>query len=90
MAILEAMSVGKPVIATDVVGTPEILSKEGVGVLVSPDLSDIETTILMLSSNPEEMRAMGARAREWVEANFTWKRSAEDHMKLYKEAMGET
>lgn len=90
MAILEAMSVGKPVIATDVGGTPEILSKEGVGVLVSPDLDDIETTILTLSSNPEEMKAMGARARGWVEANFTWKRSAEDHMRLYKEALGET
>lgn len=90
MAILEAMSVGKPVIATDVGGTPEILSKEGVGVLVSPDLADIETTILTLSSNREEMKAMGARAREWVEANFTWKRSAEDHLKLYKEALGET
>lgn len=87
MAILEAMSAGKPVIATDVGGTSEILSREGVGLLVSDDLSDVKMAILTLTSNPDEMKAMGDRAREWVEGNFTWMISAENHMKLYQEAL---
>jgi glycosyltransferase involved in cell wall biosynthesis len=88
MAILEAMSAGKPVIATEVGGTPEILSQKGLGVLVSQDLAGAEEAILMLTSNPDEMKAMGARARERVETGFTWRVSSGNHIELYKEALG--
>src|SRR6185437_4950487 len=37
LALLEAMAAGRPVIATSVGGTPEIITDSVTGVLVSPD-----------------------------------------------------
>ncbi|MFQ5910022.1 MAG: glycosyltransferase family 4 protein [Thermoplasmata archaeon] len=90
MSILEAMSIGKPVIVADVGGSREIISKEGVGILVSPDLEDIEEAILTLCADRKEMEAVGRRAKELVETEFTWSKSAEEHLRLYREAIGET
>jgi len=90
MSILEAMSEGKPVIATDVGGTREILADEHIGILVSPDLAGMGEATLSLCSDRGRMMAMGTRAREWVEAEFTWEQSAKNHLRLYKEALGET
>jgi glycosyltransferase involved in cell wall biosynthesis len=87
LAILEAMASGKPVIATRVGGTSEILSQKGVGLLVSEDLSDVKTALLALTSDPARMKDMGRTSREWVEENFTWKLSAGNHIKLYQEAL---
>lgn len=90
LSILEAMSVGKPVIATDVGGTREIISDESVGVLVSPDSEAIEKAILALCHNRSEMRAVGKKAQQLVEAKFTWDESTEKHLRLYEVALSET
>jgi glycosyltransferase involved in cell wall biosynthesis len=89
MSILEAMSSGKPVIATDVGGTREIISDNSIGALVSPDSAEIEEAIFSLSSNRDRMREMGSKARKWIEARFTWDQSAKNHLKLYREAIDE-
>lgn len=90
ISILEAMSVGKPVIATDIGGIREIISEETVGVLVSANPKDIERAILSLCSDRDKMKAIGRRAQELVDTKFTWRESAEKHLRLYREAMGET
>jgi glycosyltransferase involved in cell wall biosynthesis len=90
ISILEAMSVGKPVIATDIGGIREIISEETVGELVSANPKDIERAILSLSQDRDRMNTIGVRAQEHVETKFTWRESADRHLRLYREGMGET
>ena len=61
--IIEAMAVGKPVIATPLGGSKELVTHE-TGVLVPPeDASAIAEAITTLIADPERLHAMGKAAR---------------------------
>lgn len=64
-AILEAMAMRKPVVATDVGGTAEVVEPGSTGLLVPPkDPAPLAEAITqLLSAPPETLTAMGARAR---------------------------
>jgi sugar transferase (PEP-CTERM/EpsH1 system associated) len=69
--VLEAMSMGLPVVATTqaVQGLGEILP----GILcVVPDMQSLIGSTLDLLRHPKEARAMGKRAALWVRENFRW------------------
>lgn len=87
ISILEAMSVGKPVIATDVGGTREILSDESHGLTVDPHLRDMKAMLLSLSNDKERMRQLALNARRRVETTFSRRLSAMNHLRLYGEAL---
>jgi glycosyltransferase involved in cell wall biosynthesis len=74
-AILEAMSAGRPVVATAVGGNPEAL-RDGIdGFLVPPrDPPALAAAIDRLLSSPELRRRMGESARRRVEAEFSMER----------------
>ena len=61
--IIEAMAVGKPVIATPLGGSKELVTPE-TGVLVPPeDTSAIANAVAAFATDPERLRAMGKAAR---------------------------
>ena len=65
IAILEAMAMGKPVIATGVGGVKEILKDGETGFLVPPqDPEALSERIIYLLRNEDEARQLGIRARE--------------------------
>lgn len=69
---LEAMAMGKVVIATDVGGTREGVVEGETGFLVPPDNpAAIVAKALLLIDNPELIKKMGQRGRERVEKFFT-------------------
>lgn len=72
MVIIEAMSMGKPVIATTVGGIPEII-KDGVnGMLIPPgDSASIANAIERLIDNPDFCKTISAEGRKTVENNFS-------------------
>jgi glycosyltransferase involved in cell wall biosynthesis len=71
-AVLEAMAVGLPVVATAVGGTPEVVVDGQTGVLVPPrDAAAFAAAILHLLEDPEQARAMGARARVRATERFS-------------------
>lgn len=72
VTILEAMSLGKPVIATAVGGVPEML-RDGVDGLVVPseDSAALATAIERLTANAEARQAMGTAARQRFFESFT-------------------
>lgn len=69
--VLEAMALGKAIVATDVGAIPEMLAGE-CGLLVKPkDVQGLARALKTLIDN-EDLRAdMGSRARERVVANYT-------------------
>jgi len=73
-AILEAMSMGKPVIATNVGGIPELVEEGETGFLVPPkDPMAIADRALSLCRDSARRLRMGQAARARVESNFTVK-----------------
>jgi glycosyltransferase involved in cell wall biosynthesis len=71
-AILEAMTMGKPVVATNVGGIPELVEEGQTGFLVPPrDPKAIADRVLSLCRDSAHRLQMGQAARAQVEANFT-------------------
>lgn len=70
-AILEAMAMEKPVVATRVGGIPEIVGEGKAGFLVAPeDSRGIAQKVLLLFKDPELRRAMGRAGRKVVEERY--------------------
>jgi glycosyltransferase involved in cell wall biosynthesis len=71
-AILEAMAAERPVVATDVGGTGEVVRHGENGLLVPPrDPAPLASAIGGLLDAPDRWAAMGKRGREIVEAQFS-------------------
>ncbi len=69
--IIEAMAVGKPVIATPLGGSKELVTPE-TGVLVPPeDASAIADAIATLATHRERLKAMGEASRNRAEQLFS-------------------
>jgi protein-tyrosine-phosphatase len=75
MALLEAMALGTPVVATAVGGVPEILTQGTTGLLVGgQDASGLAAACLELVRNPEWARRMAERARRVAADRFSHRR----------------
>lgn len=71
IAILEAMSYGKPIIATPVGGIPEILQSYSNGILVSPgNLDEIDRAITFFIENPSKKSEYGKYSYKIVQSYF--------------------
>ena len=89
-AVLEAMAAGKPVIATRVGGTPEVVEDEVTGLLVPPrDPEALAQAIIALLQDRERAKAMGRAGRERVEKHFSVERMVQQTEDLYKELVRE-
>lgn len=83
MALLEAMQLGKAVIATNGYGMRDLLEQSDAGVLVPVD--DIPATaaaLELLVRDPARRRALGEAARARVRAQFSWDRIARQYLAL--------
>ena len=86
--ILEAMAMGKPVIATAVGGNPELVLAGQTGLLVPPeDPRHLADAILELLDYPERARAMGRAARHRAEQRFSLERMVEETDRVYQELL---
>ena len=72
MALLEAMALERPVVATAVGGVPEIVTNGRNGVLIEPgDERALAEACLTLAGDPHAAAALGSAARRTVETSFT-------------------
>ncbi len=84
LTAIEAMAMKVPVVATRVGGLPEIIKDGNNGILVPPaDGQAIAQAVLDLLANPEDSRAMAARAFEHVRENFSVEIMAKNTEQLY-------
>lgn len=83
IALLEAMSFGRAVLASDIPENLEVL--EGVGESFrSGDAADLGRRLRELLAAPERLAAMGRKARARIEAEYDWERVADRTAALYR------
>lgn len=88
--LLEAMSCGKPTIATPVGGNPEVVVDEATGYLVPCGCPGaIADAAEKLISDPKLRMAMGGRGRRRVEEKFSLQRMVREHEELYLRLLAE-
>jgi glycosyltransferase involved in cell wall biosynthesis len=87
-ATLEAMALGKPVVATDVGGNRELADNGKTGLLVpARNPQALANAILTCLEQPDLARKMGQHAREMVCQKFSLDRMVHDYEELYEETM---
>jgi glycosyltransferase involved in cell wall biosynthesis len=85
-SIIEAMAMGKPVVATDVGGTKEIIKHGENGFLVEPENpAQLAEAILKLLTKKQMSRRMAERARMCALENFSQRTMISAYEKLYKD-----
>jgi phosphatidyl-myo-inositol dimannoside synthase len=88
LSIIEAMAVGRPVIATDTGGIPETIDDGITGVLVPPGRpSALAAAVRSLVADPAGTRAMAERARDSVRQRFSRAASADRFAQLYEQVV---
>ena len=85
-SILEAMSYGLPVIATNVGGINELINDMQNGIIIEPnDLKSLKKTILNLTSDLNLYERISANSRKTIRDRFTSKIMYDNLMKIINE-----
>jgi len=88
ITILEAMSSGLPVVASDVTGVSEEVVHGKTGLVVPPkDPLALSRELVDLLTAREEARAMGKRGRERIDEYFTMERMVRETAAIYANLM---
>jgi glycosyltransferase involved in cell wall biosynthesis len=75
--LYEYMACGKPVVTTDVIGIKNEMQKLGLGRIVNADDKEgLSNAIIELLADRDMQITLGQKAREWVEAEHSWKNVA--------------
>jgi colanic acid/amylovoran biosynthesis glycosyltransferase len=85
VALMEAMALARPVVASAVSGVPELIEHEQSGLLIDPD--DIEAfaqTLARLAGDPALRARLGAAGRRRIEADFELDHSAARLSELFR------
>ncbi|MBA7480154.1 D-inositol-3-phosphate glycosyltransferase [subsurface metagenome] len=83
MALLEAMVMGKPIVATSIGGIPEAITDGENGLLVAPEVEQVALKIDLLLRDREYAEELGRCAKKTVEERFTWEQAAERFLQCY-------
>lgn len=82
--ILEAMSHGKPVIASKVAGTVEQVVHRKTGLMVDPgDVTQLVSAMYEVASSPELRKQMGTAGHEYFLNHFTSEIAVSKYLSLY-------
>lgn len=82
--ILEAMSSGLPVIATDVGGNAELVARGHSGEIVpAADIEAMAAALVLMASDPDRAAAMGREGRAEVERRFSLQAMVAAYQGLY-------
>lgn len=83
--VLEAMSVGCPVIVTSKVGLAEVVSESQAGVVCDGDPEELGDTMDYLLQNPEVRATMGGHGRQVARERFSWQTVAQKMEAAYQD-----
>lgn len=88
MAILEAMIAGKPVVATQVGGNPELVLAGETGYLVPPqDSRALALSLTTLLMNREQALQFGMKGKSRAEGQFSLRTMVQAYQSLYEECL---
>ena len=87
--LLEAMALGRPVVASGVGGILSVLADNNAGITVpASDSRSLANAILQLLDEPEETRKLAQAGRQLVAERFSQQRMVEEVTTLYSELIG--
>jgi len=83
--LMEAMGMGKPVIASDIKGCRSLIPEPGVQGYLFPieDYQTLAKHIQYLKAHPEIRQSLGLRAQEFIKKNYSAERMAKEYEALY-------
>jgi glycosyltransferase involved in cell wall biosynthesis len=83
--ILEGMLMGKPVVATDAGGVPELIEHGRTGFLVPPgDVAAMAACLAGVVAGRDDAAAVGERARTWARERFSLARQVTEMSEIYQ------
>jgi len=87
-SIVESLASGKPVVATSVGGTPEVIIDNQTGMLVPPKNSEaLAEKVIKLLNHPDEARKFGQNGRQFVLERFDINNHAKNMLGIYNEIL---
>lgn len=90
VALIEALSAGRPVVSTDVGGVKAVVSDQESGYLVEPNNSGaLADAIISILQNPDKAQSMAEHGQQIVTSKFASSRLVADVRKLYIELLQE-
>ncbi len=85
----EALCLGKPVIASNVGGLPEVVENEKTGLLVPPhNVEALAAAMVRLAENPLLYRKLATAAAEEGKKRFSFDARMEETLRVYEKVMG--
>ena len=83
-----ALGFGRPILGTNVGGLPDLVEEGMNGALVAPGSSvALSQAIIRMLGDPEQLERMGERAKAAFEARYSWARTANQTLQLYRRLM---
>lgn len=89
MSVLEAMSIGLPVVITDSCGLAGIVERADAGIVVGPSRGSLQQAIRDLLADPDEARRKGLRGRAFVRDELAMSTIAGNLADLYRTVVAE-
>lgn len=87
MSVLEAMSIGKPVVVTDTCGLASFITDHDAGLVVDSSLPSLVAALRALLSDPSRAQAMGQRGCDAVRSELSMGAIARRLAERYREAL---
>lgn len=84
LAVLEAMGLGKPVVASNTGGIPEVIINGENGILVESNSEDISNSLIELINSKEKRCYLGHNAKDTTFDKFTWSKITDNVLSIYK------
>ncbi|HMH50159.1 MAG TPA: glycosyltransferase [Candidatus Acidoferrum sp.] len=86
LTVIEAAAAGRPVVATAVDGTPEVVRDGETGYLVPPaDPAALSRALLAVLGDPDAAARMGREAHRWAHERFDVEAHVEATARVYRE-----
>ena len=87
VSILEAMAMGKPVVASNIPGVSETVTDGKTGLLVTNDAEDISRSLIKMLDDPPFAQSLAENGRKDAIENHTWDSVASNLIKILNECM---
>jgi len=89
-ALLEAMALGLPIVATDIIGVRDVVKPEETGWLITPqDPEALAAQIAYAWAEQAEARRRARAAQQLVETRFSVEHMVQQHLALYEQILQE-
>ena len=89
VVLIEALALGRPVVATSVGGVPELVRHRDTGLLVPPgNAAALADALQWVLAHPREAANLAANGRRWVQQEFAPDRALDQLVRLLESSVG--